>query len=177
MIRRAGLGLALAGAVACAGKPAPSPQPKPAPDTAAVRPPAAPPVPPAPPPKPASVRLAMVGDINLGTATLPDGIPPDSGRGLLDAARPALSGDLVVGNFEGVLADTGTSDKCARLRAPEPPVRRKRTRRPVADTATVQPGCYAFRTPTVLAPRLVEAGFTHLNLANNHANDYGPAGP
>jgi len=176
MIRRAGLGLALAGAVACAGKPAPSPQPKPAPDTAAVRPAAAPPVPPAPPPKPASVRLAMVGDINLGTATLPDGIPPDSGRGLLDAARPALSGDLVVGNFEGVLADTGTSDKCARLRAPEPPVRRKRTRRPVADTATVQPGCYAFRTPTVLAPRLVEAGFTHLNLANNHANDYGPAG-
>jgi len=27
-----------------------------------------------------------------------------------------------------------------------------------------------------LAPRLVEAGFTHLNLANNHANDLGPAG-
>ncbi|HET9726515.1 MAG TPA: CapA family protein, partial [Gemmatimonadales bacterium] len=122
------------------------------------------------------MRLAMVGDINLGTATLPDGIPPDSGRGLLDAARPALSGDLVVGNFEGVLADTGTSDKCARLRAAEPRLRRKRTRRPVADTATVQPGCYAFRTPTVLAPRLVDAGFTHLNLANNHANDYGPAG-
>jgi capsule synthesis protein PGA_cap len=134
------------------------------------------PVPPRPPPKPASVRLAMVGDINLGTATLPDGIPPDSGRGLLDAARPALSGDLVVGNFEGVLADTGTSDKCERLRAAEPPVRRKRARRPVVDTAAVRPGCYAFRTPTALAPRLVEAGFTHLNLANNHANDYGPAG-
>jgi hypothetical protein len=28
----------------------------------------------------------------------------------------------------------------------------------------------------VLAPRLVEAGFTHLNLANNHANDLGGAG-
>ena len=28
----------------------------------------------------------------------------------------------------------------------------------------------------MLAPRLVEAGFTHLNLANNHANDLGPAG-
>jgi hypothetical protein len=118
----------------------------------------------------------MVGDINLGTATLPDGIPPDSGRGLLDAARPALTGDLVVGNFEGVLADTGTTDKCERLRAAEPPRRRKRTRRPAADTASVGPGCYAFRTPTALAPRLVEAGFTHLNLANNHANDYGPAG-
>jgi hypothetical protein len=120
----------------------------------------------------------MVGDINLGTETLPDGVPPDSGRGLLDAARPALVGDLVVGNFEGVLADTGTSDKCERLRAEERPARarRKRTRRPPVDTATVRPGCYAFRTPTTLAPRLVEAGFTHLNLANNHANDYGPAG-
>ncbi|MGH7701629.1 MAG: CapA family protein, partial [Gemmatimonadales bacterium] len=35
--------------------------------------------------------------------------------------------------------------------------------------------CYAFATPSYLAPRLVEAGFTHLNLANNHANDFGPA--
>jgi poly-gamma-glutamate capsule biosynthesis protein CapA/YwtB (metallophosphatase superfamily) len=46
----------------------------------------------------------------------------------------------------------------------------------VPDTAAARPGCYAFRTPTALAPRLVDAGFTHLNLANNHANDYGPAG-
>ena len=45
-----------------------------------------------------------------------------------------------------------------------------------ADTADRRPGCYAFRTPTALAPRLVDAGFTHLNLANNHANDYGPGG-
>jgi hypothetical protein len=37
-------------------------------------------------------------------------------------------------------------------------------------------GCYAFLTPTLLAPRLAEAGFTHLNLANNHANDFGLAG-
>lgn len=180
MIRRAGLALALAGVAACAGNAPTAPTPKPAPDTAAVRPappPLPPPVPPAPPPpKPASLRLAMVGDINLGTATLPDGIPPDSGRGLLDASRPALVGDLVIGNFEGVLADTGTSNKCGRLRAAERPARRKRARRPVVDTVTARPGCYAFRTPTALAPRLVEAGFTHLNLANNHANDYGPAG-
>ena len=33
--------------------------------------------------------------------------------------------------------------------------------------------CYAFLTPTMLAPRLAEAGFTHLNLANNHASDFG----
>jgi len=124
-----------------------------------------------------AVRLAFVGDINLGTATLPDGVPPDSGRGLLDRARPFLTGDLVVGNFEGVLADTGTSEKCARMRAEDEPghPRRKR-RRPVQDTVTARPGCYAFRTPTALAPRLVDGGLTHLNLANNHANDYGPAG-
>jgi hypothetical protein len=123
------------------------------------------------------VRLAFVGDINLGTATLADGVPPDSGRGLLDATRPALAGDLVIGNFEGVLADTGTSDKCERMRATA--VRRhprRPRRRQVVDTSSVKPGCYAFRTPTALAPRLVDAGFTHLNLANNHANDYGPAG-
>jgi hypothetical protein len=38
------------------------------------------------------------------------------------------------------------------------------------------PGCYAFLTPTHLAPRLRDAGFTHLGLANNHANDYGLEG-
>ena len=122
----------------------------------------------------ASVRLAFVGDINLGTATLPDGVPPDSGRGLLDRARPSLKGDLVVGNFEGVLADSGTPTKCLE-RVPQPKGRRARKQQPV-DSFTVRPNCYAFRTPTMLAPRLVEAGFTHMNLANNHANDLGLAG-
>ena len=180
VIRRAGLALALAGLAACGGNPSPG-APTPARDTVSAPPPE-PPTPPAPLPPPSaphpmSVRLAFVGDINLGTATLPDGIPSDSGRGLLDRARPFLTGDLVVGNFEGVLADTGTSEKCERMRAEDERrhPRRKR-RRPVQDTVTVRPGCYAFRTPTALAPRLVDAGFTHLNLANNHSNDYGPAG-
>ena len=176
-MRRAGLPLALAGLAACAGH-QPPPAPRPAADTVAARP-APPPSPiPMPPPAPvhlpAPVRLAFVGDINLGTTTFPDGVPPDTGRGLLDGARSALTGDLVVGNFEGVLADTGTSEKCERLR----PRRERRhgvqsRRRQAPDTAQVRPGCYAFRTPTTLAPRLTEAGFTHLNLANNHANDFG----
>jgi hypothetical protein len=180
VIRRAGLvPLALAGLAACAGSP-PPPAPAPARDTVAAR---AAPVPaiPAPVRFRAPVRFAFVGDINLGTTTVPDGVPPDTGRGLLDAARPALVGDLVVGNFEGVLADTGTSEKCTRMRDDDRgrderrrPARSRRRR--AADTAAVRPGCYAFRTPTALAPRLVDAGFTHLNLANNHANDYGPAG-
>jgi hypothetical protein len=116
-----------------------------------------------------------VGDINLGTSTLPDGVPPDSGRGLLDRAKPALQGDLIVGNFEGVLADTGTSTKCL-MKAPEKKTGKSKHPKPVTDSLVPRPNCYAFRTPTSLAPRLVEAGFTHLNLANNHANDLGPAG-
>lgn len=100
---------------------------------------------------PSPVHLVFTGDINLGTRTLEDGLPPDSGRGLFQAVDSLLRGDLVVGNFEGVLSDSGESSKCAP----------KSTR------------CYAFATPTWLAPRLAEAGFTHLNQANNHANDYG----
>lgn len=101
---------------------------------------------------PFPIRLAFTGDINLGTRTIEDGLPPDSGRGLFRQVDSLLRGDLVVGNFEGVLSDTGSSSKCAP----------KSTR------------CYAFATPTWLAARLAEAGFTHANLANNHANDYGP---
>ncbi len=100
------------------------------------------------------VRFAFTGDINLGTTTLPGGVPPDDGRQLFAAVDSLLVGDLVVGNFEGVLADSGTPTKC--LERPK--------------------HCYAFLTPTTLAFRLVEAGFTHLNLANNHVQDMGPEG-
>jgi hypothetical protein len=171
----------IAGVAVGCSKPQPAPQPEPRPVPTAERAdsvsPPSPLLEPTPTPPArlyAPVRLAFVGDINLGTATLPDGVPPDSGRGLLDRARPSLRGDLVVGNFEGVLADTGTSVKCLiRLSAHE-----QRRRRMKGDTVSVatRPNCYAFRTPTFLAPRLVDAGFTHMNLANNHANDLGTAG-
>lgn len=183
MIGRAGVPLALAGIAACAGHPI-RPSPRPAPDSVSARPAPARPEPsptpmrpPPPPPGPfAPVRLAFVGDINLGTSTLPDGVPPDTGRGLLARARAALAGDMVIGNFEGVLADTGTSEKCGRSLREPPPLPRRARRHTTTDTAAAVPGCYAFRTPTALAPRLADAGFTHLNLANNHANDYGTAG-
>jgi hypothetical protein len=172
------LGLVLVAALGCA-KSAPPPQPEPQPVPPSQRADTiSPPSPLIEPPPPAArlyapVRLSFVGDINLGTATLPDGVPPDSGHGLLRRSSPHLTGDLVVGNFEGVLADTGTSVKClVPLTA-----REKRSRRK-GDTVSVRTrsNCYAFRTPTMLAPRLVEAGFTHMNLANNHANDLGVAG-
>ncbi len=118
----------------------------------------------------APVRLAFVGDINLGTVTVPDGVPADSGRAFLAAAKPFLAGDLVIGNFEGVLADSGESVKCV------PSSLRHSTGSLDTLRNAPRPGCYAFRTPTHLAPRLAEAGFTHLNLANNHANDFGLEG-
>lgn len=176
---RFGVLLLTATLVACAARPEPDTAPEPA----------APPLPPQPeapaipapaPPAPARferlpVQLALVGDINLGTSTLPDGIPPDSGRGLLDAARPFLTGDLVIGNLEGVLADTGTSEKCLEETSPPPRPHRPSRSRP-RPSAPARAGCYAFLTPTHLAPRLRDAGFTHLGLANNHAHDYGLPG-
>lgn len=179
-MRRCLLGICSIILVGCAKTPPPA-QPHPAPTAA---PPDTLVLPPSPliepPPVPAarvhaSVHLALVGDINLGTATLSDGVPPDSGRGLFDRARSSLAGDLVVGNFEGVLADTGTSTKCL-IRNPRPRPRRSQMKDQPWDSLIPRPNCYAFRTPTLLAPRLVEAGFTHLNLANNHANDLGGAG-
>ena len=169
-------------AAGCAKAPLP-PQPQPQPAPRAERPdtlvlPPSPLLEPSPVPpvrRYAPVRLAFVGDVNLGTTTLPDGVPPDSGRGLLSRARPSLKGDLVVGNFEGVLADTGTSSKCL-IRVKPAKSRRQQPRQAAAESLATRPNCYAFRTPTLLAPRLIEAGFTHMNLANNHANDLGGGG-
>ena len=175
-VRRRLGALGLAALAACANPPPepPAPVPTPNPPVVPAPPPAEPPAPPEPPPPPprlSAVRFAFTGDINLGTLTLPEGVPPDSGRGLFAGSRPALVGDLVVGNFEGVLGDSGTTYKCGRDGvhvggAPPPP-----DSAPAASRT-----CYAFLTPTHLAPALRAAGFTHLNLANNHANDFGEEG-
>ncbi len=184
MKARLGLILLVSALGACAKTPPAPPAPVPSPDRA-LPPEARPPLPVNQPPPPrllAPVRLAFTGDINLGTLTVPGGMPPEQGRGLLDASREALTGDLVVGNFEGVLGDSGTTYKCGRQGRhvtladtappkPEP----KPAPKPVKPKRQADPPrmCYAFLTPTSLAPRLAEGGFTHLNLANNHANDFG----
>jgi Bacterial capsule synthesis protein PGA_cap len=64
-----------------------------------------------------------------------------------------LHGDLVFGNLEGVLAVDG-SPKCA----------------PYGSD-----GCFTFRADPSSARALRAAGFTIMNIANNHAMDYGPA--
>jgi len=67
--------------------------------------------------------------------------------------RRGLSEDVALGNLEGTLA-TGGSSKCG----PE------------------STDCFAFRAPPAYAKTLRRAGFTILNLANNHAFDYGSEG-
>ncbi|HVX88650.1 MAG TPA: CapA family protein [Gemmatimonadales bacterium] len=100
-----------------------------------------------------TVRLTFTGDINLGTSFLPNGVPPDTQASAFAQVDTLLRGDFVVGNFEGVFSDTLPAAKCG-----------------------TKTNCYEFRTPRRMARRLVDAGFTHLNLANNHASDLGLEG-
>src|SRR5659263_492381 len=105
-----------------------------------------------------AIRVAAVGDIMMGT-TFPEPIlPPEDGATLFRAVAPLLAGhDIVFGNLEGPLTDASLSPKC-----PKP----RRDGRP----------CFAFRTPPRYAARLAEAGFNTVNIANNHALDFGMEG-
>jgi hypothetical protein len=69
------------------------------------------------------------------------------------SVRRQLAGDVVLGNLEGTLTERG-SPKCA----------------------SGSSDCFSFRAPPSYARLLRGAGFTVLNLANNHALDYGTVG-
>lgn len=95
----------------------------------------------------------------LGT-TFPDDsggdLPPNDGAGLLDEVSPILKrGDVVFGNLEGPLVDSGESAKCRGKKIGT---------------------CFAFRVPTRYGAYLKSAGFTVMGLANNHAMDFGVEG-
>lgn len=64
-----------------------------------------------------------------------------------------LSGDVVMGNLEGTLTDRGSS-KCG----------------------SGSSSCFAFRASPSYGQLLRSAGFTVMNLANNHAYDFGSLG-
>jgi hypothetical protein len=97
-----------------------------------------------------TVTIAAVGDVVMGTT---GDLPPDGGRTFFDGVDHELRGDVVLGNLEGTLSTGGTS-KCG----------------------SGSPNCFAFQTPPSYARWLARAGFTVLNLANNHAFDYGQGG-
>ena len=96
------------------------------------------------------VTIAAVGDIVMGSTP---NLPPDGGRSFFDGVKTDLAGDVVLGNLEGTLS-VGGGSKCG----------------------AGSTNCYAFQTPPSYGTWLKQAGFTVLNLANNHAYDYGPSG-
>lgn len=111
----------------------------------------------------AGFRLIAVGDVMPGTA-FPDvgyldpRLSADAGpEAVLGEELTAIlrSGDVVLGNMEGVLwdEDVPPSKECKDPKA-----------------------CYVFRGPERYASLLADAGFTVMSLANNHSGDWGSEG-
>jgi hypothetical protein len=104
----------------------------------------------APAPPPPVVEIAAVGDMTFG---LPGAPHPEGADAVLRRVAPLLAADLTLGNLETTLGAGGGSG-CD----------------PDADS------CWRFRAPADTAAALRRAGFDAVNVANNHANDFGPAG-
>lgn len=97
--------------------------------------------------------IAITGDIMMGTTYPARALPADNGRMLFKDVKDILSrADIAAGNLEGTLCDSAET-----------------TKKKSAHT-------YAFRTPVAFAPRLKEAGYDFLSMANNHAFDFGTTG-
>jgi hypothetical protein len=105
------------------------------------------PAPPAKPtPPPPSFELVAGGDVALTGG-------PDAAT-LAGVARFVRRADVGFANLEGTLA-TGGSPRCG---------------------GTHEDGCYVFRASPAWARTLARAGFDDLNVANNHALDFGTTG-
>jgi hypothetical protein len=108
------------------------------------------------------ISMSATGDIIMGAA--PGGLPPDGAKEFFADVKGALRADLQMGNLEQPLTnDTGVT-KC-----PPPPS-------PAPGSPAPKSNCFAFRSPPAYAEVLRDAGFKVLNLANNHAYDFGAEG-
>src|SRR5262249_16540378 len=94
--------------------------------------------------------FSAVGDVMMGS--MPD-LPPDGGASYFSGVQSAIKADVALANLEGTLS-TGGASKCGAAGS----------------------NCFAFHTPPSSARWLRRAGFTILNVANNHAADFGPVG-
>ncbi len=102
------------------------------------------------------LSVIAVGDIMMGSTGQRGILPPDDGKDLFKNVNQFLKdGDIVFGNLEGPLSDEGESNKCQGEKSRF---------------------CFEFKTPTRYGPYLKQAGFTVLNIANNHVQDFGVAG-
>jgi poly-gamma-glutamate capsule biosynthesis protein CapA/YwtB (metallophosphatase superfamily) len=99
-----------------------------------------------------TITLAWGGDVTPGSDY---GLPPDHGRGMLAGIADLLrSVDLAAVNLEGTLGRGGAA-KCPK---------------------GARSNCFAFQAPADNAIAFADPGVDVVNLANNHAYDYGPAG-
>ena len=97
-----------------------------------------------------TVSITDVGDMNFGM----DGrYPPGGAATEFDDVAGDLHSNLTVGNMETALGSNGVT-KC-----------------PPRST-----DCYAFQAPADFAVAVHRAGFSAVNVANNHTDDAGPAG-
>ena len=102
-----------------------------------------------------TLSIVAVGDVMIGSG-FPDGyLPKDDAVESFKYVKPYLKGDIVFGNLEGAILDSGTSDKCKN---------------------SAEGTCYAFRMPDRYGKIIKEAGFNLMSTANNHANDFGEKG-
>jgi len=100
-----------------------------------------------------TLTIGWVGDVTPGSRY---GIAAGGGRALFAHVRGALrEPDLMAANLEGTFSVGGAS-KCG--------------------VAAAVANCFAFQAPPANARALHEAGVDVVNLANNHAFDYGEPG-
>ncbi len=97
-----------------------------------------------------SVTIAWVGDMVLASSY---GTPPEAGKlSMAPVFGPLRSADVSFGNLEETLSQLPES-KCGG-----------------------SPNCFAFQAPPSYARLMTAAGFDVMNVANNHADDFGVAG-
>ena len=100
------------------------------------------------------IRMVFGGDIVLGNSFVVEHIPKEWEASYFAGVRDIFkNADMVMGNFEDTLTNHEKTSK--------------------------NPGSgrqYAFRSPPHYADLLFQEGFRVLNVANNHANDFGEIG-
>jgi len=107
-------------------------------------------------PEHATITVAAIGDIMLGTNYPYDRLPEDDGNFLLaDVTTSLVQADITIGNLEGVLMDYGQGPQKH------------------CDDESM---CFAFRSPPHYAQHLRNAGISAVSLANNHSYDFGIRG-
>ncbi len=104
---------------------------------------------------PESIKVMAVGDIMMGTDFPNESYLPPDGKDPFDDVNIVLKqADILFGNLEGTLTDTGENAK----RCSDPSK------------------CYSFRSPESFGKYLETTGFDVMSIANNHIGDFGPIG-